>query len=207
MLIDLLKRRVKLNFLCDGDSLTYGYGGTISYPTYLMSKFSSPIMHNVAVNGQTSNDLLTNYQSHLDNYYKIGCKNIATIMIGTNDVYQSIDINTTLSNIITAVSAARTKGFSKIFVNTILPFYTGGNNQALFDTWWAGVQSLNNLIRNNATAHGYIVCDLAADSKYNYQNAVYDTSIYSSDLVHQINAGYSHISDIMYQKIINNINN
>lgn len=46
----------KVNIFCDGDSLTYGLGAPISYPTALLGKLiqTDKFVTNTGVGGQTS---------------------------------------------------------------------------------------------------------------------------------------------------------
>jgi lysophospholipase L1-like esterase len=192
----------KLNLWADGDSLT----AQAIYPDDLFDKFSGindKFLTNTGVGGQTSANLLSDFSTHLNNIYLSEYVNILSLMIGTNDIYHSVSTSTTMSNIITAVTAAKNKGF-RVSVNTIPPFFTLGHTQDEFNTWYNDGLALNTLIRNNAIQYGYIVCDIANNAKYDYQDAVYDTTVYTVDQVHQNSAGYQLFADIVYNTWITN---
>ena len=190
----------KLNLWGDGNSLTAGASAPYPYPTLLFNRFtdiSDKYLSNTGVGGQTSTQMLSDFASTANNNYRFGYNNVCIIEIGTNDIFGGVDSTIYVANSMSAVRLAKAAHYTTM-INTIIPFATLGHTQAESDTWYMHTLTSNKTIRDSASTVGYIVNDLANDAAYNHESAVYNTTYYNADQVHQTAFGYDNFAKIIY---------
>lgn len=134
-------------YLCHGDSITEGYGVSVSYPTRLSLLTGVPCP-NEGVGGELSSRGLSRIRHEIE-------KHLPThilIMFGTNDVNGPHNLNGTFSNLAQMAAIARSMNVVPI-LGTIPPQI--GNRSYLN----SDVQYLNSLILNGASGNEYFVAD------------------------------------------------
>ena len=144
-----------VNIVCDGNSLTYGIGGT-AYPSQLAGK--SPLtggetITNVGVNGQTTADM-TSTHSDVDAAWDAGKTNILVAWEGTNSIANigrtAAQAKSDLEAYITAVSAVHP--WIVIIGTTISCQTHDGESQTIALN--AVIDDYNTLLRANYRAMG-----------------------------------------------------
>lgn len=182
-----------LNFVFEGDSITFGLG----IPT--PDKFSTLVLDQVppvasgivtAVSGSTLTDLNTRATSD-DALINPSLINILTVLIGANDLSTSITAATFVADLKTYCLARIAAGW-KVVVMTILP-------KANDVTFNAKRNSANTLIRADTSFYDALV-DLAANGTIGPDAAATDTSLYF-DGVHPTVLGNSIIAPIVVTSV------
>lgn len=184
------------NILIDGDSQSVAYNGaSLSYgealDTNLSTNGKDALITNAAVAGQTSAQLLSNYQTHVDDYYNAGISdNVAVILIGVNDPGYGVTVPQIQTNINNAVAISNAKGF-RTFVCT----------QRACNVTYSTIQALNTSIRNNAASNNYTVIDIANDSRWNFDGAQNNTDYYMADKIHLTDLSHQIFGELIYNAV------
>lgn len=201
------------NLLFDGDSLFTAYNDTsgVTIPD-LVNKYITSVntkyYSNQAVAGQTSTQLLSNLQTHLDATYQPGYTNLFVMLIGANDLATAGNVNTLSANILSAVAAANAKGFNSL-VCTLLPNQSTNISPGDWPRLHDEILAINTLIRNNADANNYDVIDLYNNTIFNNYDApaTYSVSpwmMYATDKIHYLQAGKHEIGKAILEFIKQN---
>ena len=186
-----------LTISCWGDSLTYGAGAANGYPYYLGLLSSFPTINN-GIGGQTSSQILTNFQAHPDQY-----NNLTVIWSGRNNYYTNG--NQVFLDIASMVSALGHTNYLVLSVLNSTNEYIGtpqyqvftNQNAQLADTYgkqyrdirgW--MASANSLAAVNITPTSQDLIDIA--------NGVPPTSLHS-DFIHLNDAGYRAVAIYIYR--------
>jgi lysophospholipase L1-like esterase len=109
--------------LLDGDSITYGYGGSLnqSWTKTLAAQFPSYRSYSFGVPGINMATLLTVESVRIVPRFNAGLtKNILVIWAGTNDIVAGTVATSVYANLQSYTSAAKTAGFKVVWV-TMLP--------------------------------------------------------------------------------------
>jgi lysophospholipase L1-like esterase len=155
-------------YVCDGDSLTYGYLSSNPYPAQLMA-LSGLAVVNLGISGKKLVDMDATYTSYTAPNYVPGAINYLIVEGGINDIYNG----GTASGLATAIRSycakAKATGF-KVYITTLTPSsgygFTSPSNLETIR------QTVNTDRRNNwpSFADGLIDLDAAlpnsADQKY-----------------------------------------
>ena len=177
------------NLMCDGDSLTYGYGSRAnrSYPSQL-GLSSSIQVWNLGLAGQTMASMVTVAATLVDPNFVSGQTNVLVIWGGTNDLFGGTAPATVYADLSSYISARCSAGWNKIAVLTCLP-RTGDNetNRATY----------NSLITAN-TAGADVVVDVASNS--DLSNDTNGTYFYTDD-THLTAAGYAIVAGMVSSAI------
>ena len=139
--------------VCIGDSITEGAfnytspttgvlsNNNYSYPTYL-SKLTNIEIDNYGRGGYTAPEFATAYASHDWSGY-----DFAIIMFGINDVLEGVTTADSMSAITTIINSVKSYNNNiKIFLSTITPAYTDGNN--LYDEENEAIRTLASSLAN-----------------------------------------------------------
>lgn len=165
---------------------------------------------NVAVAGQTVATMITNAASVVDTLYSVGASRTTLVVWGgTNDLYFGADAATTYSRIVSYCNARKAAGW-RVAVLTILP-RTQSGIPAGFETERAALNALLRADAPTATAYSKIttgasyadfLVDVADDSLIGDAGDELNTTYYSSDKVHLVNAGYAIIASYVKNALI-----
>jgi lysophospholipase L1-like esterase len=184
--------------LCDGDSITEGYGSTLNqtYPRQLMSMLKQPFrIYNSGSFGQKSKHRLSYLEKRWSKFFPDpNGENILVEYSGVNDLsagHAAAGIYQNLSAIVAQGTAAGVK----VILVTIPPsrgFKTGGTPPGQLETERL---ALNALIRDNAArAHG--IADVASHPQMgSYENL--RVKDYFFDLIHPAPLGLQHIAEVV----------
>lgn len=134
-----------INVVNLGDSLTRGVGAVsdyTSFPSQLCRLLDTKYKFtNLGWDGQTSTQIRTNVLSIANGLYDgTRARNIATLLIGTNDVNQSVPNSTIQTNTSAMHASLRTTGFKTIAIS--VPYYSSATTPQRqqitdFNTWLA----------------------------------------------------------------------
>lgn len=125
-----------------GDSITFGRadagaaGGSYVYKTIANEAhrhFANPVL---AIAGATTTTLISAQLPRASDYYDAGyTSNIATVMIGINDLQLSVALGTIQTNISTIVSGLQTDGFEVVIMTVLRDWGTDWSDRYLLNTW------------------------------------------------------------------------
>ena len=173
---------------CEGDSLTYGYGATNSYPTQmaalLSSSYGTPL--NKGISGLRVDQLNDTYAcADVDMTYDAVKTAIAPLWAGTNDLAAGASAVTVEARLITWWGNRRDLGF-KVLAFTITPRADAG---------WTGPMEtqrglLNTWLRANWATYVNGLVDLESDSRLLDPH----NGTYYYDLLHMVDAGYGIVA-------------
>jgi len=179
-----------INLVTDGDSITYGYGSTFSYPLQtfyqLLAENYWSALSNISVIGILTTDIITNITARQATY-KADCHNVYCLMIGHNDLQQAgANPASIFANIQSILSTMKSAGF-KTVVSTILV----SANEVSDSTKMANLNTLNADIMGLTSAYADVVFD--ARSLANLQNP--SDSTYWYDGEHLNTAGDTEVKN------------
>lgn len=166
-----------------GDSITAGGKATTSggsWPSRVAANKPSNYYVNTGEPSGFVTDLLSDASTRFYPYTSCGVTTTCTVMIGTNDIANSVSGTTIYNNIKTLCQNLRTNGASKIVVVTCLPFSSGTEAQR---------QVLNNALRAD---HSF--ADALADVETITMGTAgnnTDTTYYNADQIHPNDAGHA----------------
>jgi len=177
---------------CEGDSITQQ---AQSGPWPALLGVAAPSTYsNAAVSGSKTADMVTRYDT-----YKTNSRTHFAVLGGTNDVLQDVATATTQANLSYMWSDAKSRG-AIVIVMTIPPC------QGYAALWTparqANLEYINNWIRGQATANGYVLVDvytvLGQQGNQSYLNPAFD----SGDGLHPNIAGGHAIRDAVADAIM-----
>lgn len=182
-----------LGVVCLGDSITYGYGYVSTpYPTVL-SALTGLTVVNEGFSGYTSSQILTVWNTISANGYTS-----IVLLAGINDVRDYYSVPALENNLYTIWHSAKLLNM-KVYALTLTPFKGDSTNQIDHDT-------INNFIKNNATALGITVVDIYTSLNDVNNNGAYQSQYDSGDHVHPNQAGMNLIAN-MVANAMNNVPN
>jgi lysophospholipase L1-like esterase len=189
--------------VCDGDSMTAGFGLQPSefYPTVLANSIDAAWdVANTAVTGRNIQQMIDAAPASVDVLYGgSGQTNIVVILGGSNDVATGTSSSTILSRLATYVSDRRAVGWSsgtsRIAFGTIPP------NGGLSGAQETVRQTVNTALRANAGGiYGDILVDFAADSRLD--DALDTTYYFEGDRLHWTAAGAAVAAELVEAAVI-----
>lgn len=186
--------------LCQGDSITGGTGGSPlpattfqDYPSQMVNGgylSSSWKVVNLGQAGLQTSGVISGFSNRdtpPHNATRFGTRQAYALLIGTNDLGNSVALATIKSNISSIVSSAQSAG-SKVFIGTVLP---RASPSALTAPQETDRLALNTWIRAGSSSADVVV-ETALDSRMT--NAA-DTAVYS-DGVHLSVVGCGYLASI-----------
>lgn len=164
--------------LCVGDSITLGYGGTISYPSYLQASVGgNATVVNAGKLGETTSGGVARINSLVKTYKP----KYTLIMEGANDSIWGVSPSTVKFNLARMVSTAQYYS-SVAIISTITP------DTRKTDSGGALILSYNSAIAQLASEAGVALVDSYSNVVGNWANLNYDG-------LHPNNAGYQIIAN------------
>jgi lysophospholipase L1-like esterase len=187
-----------------GDSITRGTQavyGSVYLPLALTNlRATKPLveMANCAIGGTGVTNILragSTLTRAMAFYNPTRAKNILVVFLGTNDLANSNGVAYTLygtgapdgAGVYAACDAARAQGW-KVILCTMLPRSDNPGFQATFNAQRA---TFNTDVRANWTLHADALCDFAAVSGMGADGDSNNTTNYSTDKIHPVNAGHA----------------
>lgn len=164
--------------LCVGDSITLGYGGTISYPSYLQASVSDKA---TVVNAGKLGEQTSGGVARINSLVKTYKPNYTLIMEGANDSIWGVSPSTLKFNLSKMVSTAQFYG-SIAIISTITPDTRASDSGAGL------ILSYNSAIAQLASESGIALVDSYSSVVGNWANLNYDG-------LHPNNAGYQIIAN------------
>lgn len=165
--------------LAVGDSITFGFGATTSWPAQLVVNSAYANVVNEGLNGYTAIGM--NGAARWRDAPQCNSGSIRTLAIiaaGTNDLFFGFTAAQTMNNIAGWVNFMHAAG-CQVGVATVLS-RTGAD---------AAKDAVNPLIRSNANAMGYFVVDGASVPQLGADGANANLTYFQADNVHPTNAG------------------
>jgi len=186
-----------VNLVYDGDSITFGRGVALGNeiasqtPALIGETFAR---FNYGIGGQQQASMVTGYPNRAAQAYQASKLNVLKIFAGTNDVKNNVTGANTWASAVSEMQAARTTGFQKILVATMLPRgdFTGAQE--------AERQAFNDLVRANWQTYADGLLDYAADPMMGAAGATSNLTLFS-DGVHPTEYGDSLLAAIDAPKI------
>lgn len=172
--------------LARGDSLTSGQGSALVAPWMFRSgQMTNAKRYNYGLEGDYAFAPSTSAAALVSNYPVGAGRNVAVVWLGTNDIHGAARTGAqTETAIATHCSALRAAGY-KVVVCTLQDF-SGG-----FGT---PIAACNTALRANYTTYADALADLADRSELSDNT---NTTYYSSDGVHLIDAGYAVVAAVV----------
>ena len=188
----------RANSIFWGDSMTYGQGATLSYPTQLataLGGLDKITIENLGASGTTAQQWDNAYVGqYMENFnFKRQClcaEMVIHVWLGTNDLFYSTTPENTYKALKSLWARARAYG-ARVIAYTITPRSNSGT-PAGFE---AARQSLNTLIRSQSWRYDYLV-DVGADSTIGAVGSETNATYYQQDLVHLTNEGLLIIANL-----------
>jgi acyl-CoA thioesterase I len=170
-----------------GDSITYGYGGTISYPQYLAGLMPSTTIINKGIKGDSTGGMLRQFQADVI----ASAPQYVIILGGLNDFNQNTTFDTTTANLQSMYTQALENGIKPVLC-TILPVSGFPTSQK------SNIGKLNGWISGYASSHGLPLADLYGAMQDPAKPGNLNPSYDSGDGLHPNNAGYERIANTIY---------
>lgn len=168
--------RKQVNVVFDGNSFTSGTDATqgLTIPAQVGNLLGlNYLITNKAVSGQTTQQMSADYASDIATVYSASnySKNILVVYEGRNDLVINSTVTSTIAynNLKAYADLGKATGF-KIVMVTLLPSWTtppykGDATSAGYTALNTDRLTVNTLIRNNYIAEGWILADIAADTR------------------------------------------
>jgi lysophospholipase L1-like esterase len=203
--------------VCDGDSLTEGYGlstpATQSYPAQLGQLLGVPwVVVNKGAGGQTCAQIEADASSDVDPLYHAtnNADNVLIAFAGTNDIYFNADTSdaatTTIGRVETYCGNRQAAGW-RVLVGTLLPrsdFPGTSTLPADKETHHeARRQAVNTSLRANWSTYADRLIDFAADTRIGDDGDEDDTTYYLADKVHPNATGAGVLAALAQMVILN----
>lgn len=185
--------------VCDGDSITFGYGladpTTEAWPARLAALINNATWSivNKAVSGQTLSQMEADASTDIDPLFNGSySRNIVICMGGTNDFYGAgnASVAVCLSRLQTYCANRQAAGW-EVWVCTMLPFDATFSNFPVVKQTNANqsIGDFNSSVRLAYLAYADVLVDFAADSRIGDAGDWADSTYYQSDGVHPKAAG------------------
>jgi len=182
--------------VCLGDSLTAGYGATTpgaddkskSYPAFLQTKTTIPVI-NAGVSGNTT----ANGLSRVDKDVLSKNPQIVIILLGANDLFQGISLNTTKNNLQNILDKVN-NGNRKIY---LAKFYTDAVARQMANSLGFTDYNMQTALINQ---YDNIFSTLAAQNNVTLIDDIWDGvwGIHMSDSIHPNAAGYEIMAENIF---------
>ena len=182
-----------INIVCVGDSNTAGTTGFTASKRYCdMLGINHPELsvYNAWFTTLTSTDLITRDVTEVYPHFVTGKRNIATLLIGTNDFYFNHTLIQSWSDIKTVIANLKTQGF-EVWVLTYPPRITDTARNIY-------LRSLNSLIMTNAPILGYKTVDTAIE--------IVDPNNQDNTISGMLQADLLHFTEQWHQTVYNKLN-
>jgi lysophospholipase L1-like esterase len=195
----------------DGNSLTKAasvnaYGNGLHYPDVvkLFRPFfkGTATFHNVAVDGQTNQQMASDIVSQVLPLYQPGKKCVYIPWECGNDLVFNGSAVESYNRFVAICQQVRAAGFKIIALTPTHREWNLSSTTPYGDTWAqynAKIDTINGLIRANWSTFADKLADIAADSRLNTPT---DLNWYHTDQVHHNGAGRTAIAAIVYQKLM-----
>jgi lysophospholipase L1-like esterase len=191
------------NFVCDGNSLTEGYGSTggNTYPKQLYDKFMSENSVSITytsfgVSGQTLTQMEADAKTQIDPLLSTNYK-VLIAWGGVNDfgLEPATTKETIYARYVIYCTNRKTAGW-KVYALTMLPqsSYARGGFDA--ERLW-----FNNQVKTNLSTIVDGIIDVAGDTRIGDSGDELDVTYYTSDKIHLNNTGYGIIASLVYAGI------
>lgn len=171
-----------------GDSITYGRsimnttGNSYLFPSVAFTNHNLFVNPVLAISGNTTADLIADQLPLRTRMYDAGrTANVASVMIGINDLRAAVSLATIQTNITTIVSDLQTTGYT-VVLQTVLPE---------LDNFLADRLTLNSWIIANSIGADYIVDYTGTDLET-------DVSLYEADQLHPNALGMTAIAEKLW---------
>lgn len=186
--------KFKKNIICDGNSLTFGTGGTLPYPTQLQTSLGTGVnVVNIGVSGQNTDNMIADAATQVDAvYYNVdNCSNILIAWEQTNQIGNTSDTSAVIyQKILDYCLTRRNRGFKVIVMTCIArASFTTGSAQEI-----RRLES-NQLIRDNWSNFASAIVDLALQPEFDLPTKTSNLTYYNADGTHLVNAGYTKVKD------------
>lgn len=190
------------NIVCDGNSLTSGGYGGLSYPTILYNdlsaEFSGIVVTGRGVGGQQTSQMIADGVSDVDSLLQQGKPNIVCVWEVGNDIYFNGSVSNAITNITTYCQARKTAGWKVALIGLCDRYQTTafGDNPAQYRV---KIESANNIMRSTYMDIGAdVFVDLIADPRL---DDALDSTYFNGDTVHLIQAGNQAVVDCLIPKL------
>jgi hypothetical protein len=183
--------------VCDGDSITAGFGVTTPFTASLGLQGDTWQVHNVAISGENLATMLANAPTTVDPLFSPGVENVVHILAGLND----LDQGTLPSNLITLLweycDGRRAVGF-KVIVATLL------SASPPLDAF---VQEYNALVLAGYKAHADGISRIGDNQFLGILGAYADSTYFQNDGRHPTQLSDTNILAPIVSEQVNNITN
>lgn len=191
------------SIVADGNSNVINSGagtdGGSPFTVYLMDHLAEHLdittvsMHNIGVGGQTTEDMLSDFESEVASLIEHSKKNLLIMFELGNDVYYDGDVEACYDRALLYCQQAKEAGYKTIIGTCPIRYYSGNTSAGdNLTTYNEKIQTLNQQIKLNSSAFGN-VADIAAD--WRFQDPA-NTTYYRPDGVHFTEAGRRAIAEI-----------
>jgi lysophospholipase L1-like esterase len=172
----------------DGDSLTFGTGGTAPYSNSVTLTDSGVTYTktNVAVTGRTAAQLTDTGFALVDALHNVYARNIVVVWAGTNDLIGGASTGLTVANI-RAYCRARQKAGARVVVCTLTSINGQETNR----------ETVNTIIRAHWTEFADALADLGANANIGAHNAYLSSTYFNVDGIHLKDAGYAVVATLV----------
>lgn len=124
------KAALTLNLVCDGDSLTSGFGASAEhdFPTLMLDLLPSAAITNQGHSADTMNHLVNFAATDVDPLLVAGMQNALVVWAGTNDLWGNTSADATYALGVTYVQARQAVGWKVIFIDMLPRTISGGSS-------------------------------------------------------------------------------
>jgi lysophospholipase L1-like esterase len=186
--------------ICDGDSLTRGYGSAPGqdYPSQLSRLLDTRLVRAFGVGGQFIDSMNADAAAQIDPLYSAArTENVVICWAGVNDIYQVDEDPATIYAAVVDYCQDRQAAGFKVVVATMLSF--GASAPPDHEE---SRQTFNALVRANWATFSDGLADLAADPRIGLPGACHDRAYFYGDEVHLIDAGYAIVAGIFSAALV-----
>jgi lysophospholipase L1-like esterase len=191
------------NFVCDGNSLTEGYGSTggNTYPKQLYDIFMYDNSINISytsfgVSGQTLTQMEEDASTQIDPLLSTNYK-VLIAWGGVNDfgLEPATTKETIYERYVIYCTNRKTAGW-KVYALTMLPQSSYARVGFNAERLW-----FNNQVKTNLSTIIDGIIDVAGDTRIGDSGDELDVTYYTSDKIHLNNTGYGIIASLVYESI------
>lgn len=186
--------------VCDGNSLTAGYGGADNYPALLAAMLPSGALNrNYGASSQTTADMSSDAATQVDNNLR-AYTGAATLIAWetTNDIYFGADLATCQSRFQAYFNARIAAGWRDSGNKLVAMTLTARGNFPDQPGMSVILDNFNIWLRANYATYATHLVDLAADARLSDFN---NTTYFQADKVHLTNAGSTVVAGLVYAAV------
>lgn len=183
--------------VCLGDSLTYGYGSTVSYPEVLEELIDAEVI-NAGVSGRNSQTLLNNFNEYISND-----TDLVILFIGANDIFHNENLDTK-SNIEKIIIELQNKNIEVKICNypyTKIEKYFTKLDEDGINKYHSLILDLNKDIKDLSEKYHVELLDLEKYFNNLLDNGTYEYDEIYSDGVHYNELGYRLMAEFISKKL------